>query len=319
MKAMLATLALSSLGFLGCDNGAISRGQNDASGSGVDFSIADDASPRIGSDGGVQPPTDACSAAAQLIYVIDQDGTLSSFSPNQKDFSKSTFKDLGSLNCKAKATQSPFSMAVDRNATAWVHYVDSAATGASSDALFKVDTTSLACAATSYVGGQQGLEQFGMGFVSSPKDPTIENLFIAGGLNAGTGTTSSLGTIDLQSFKVNKLNANLNGQPELSGTGDARLFGFFPEAAKPRVSQLDQTTGAEGMSFPLAKLAGTPSAWAFAFWGGDFWIFLQRTSDPATIVWHLKTADGSVEQLPTGNRTIVGAGVSTCAPTKPIQ
>jgi hypothetical protein len=37
--------------------------------------------------------------------------------------------------------------------------------------------------------------------------------------------------------------------------------------------------------------------------------------DLSTIVWHLQTNGGAVSQaLTTNGRTIVGAGVSTCAP-----
>ena len=38
---------------------------------------------------------DGCSDAAKLIYVIDQDGTFSSFKPDQTDITKSVFTDIG--------------------------------------------------------------------------------------------------------------------------------------------------------------------------------------------------------------------------------
>jgi hypothetical protein len=65
----------------------------------------------------------------------------------------------------------------------------------------------------------------------------------------------------------------------------------------------------------LPQLLGNPSAWAFAFWGGDFWVFLQRDTDPSTSVYHVNGTTGSMTTaLSNTSRTIVGAGVSTCAP-----
>jgi len=63
-----------------------------------------------------------------------------------------------------------------------------------------------------------------------------------------------------------------------------------------------------------AQVQGNPSAWAFAFWGGDFYIFLKRDTDNSTNVWHLTAAGQVSKALNDTGRTIVGAGVSTCAP-----
>src|SRR5262245_57082217 len=60
---------------------------------------------------------DGCSDAAKLVYVVDSNNKLSSFDPSNK-----TFKDLGTLNCPAANGAQPFSMGVDRNATAYVLY-----------------------------------------------------------------------------------------------------------------------------------------------------------------------------------------------------
>jgi hypothetical protein len=55
--------------------------------------------------------------------------------------------------------------------------------------------------------------------------------------------------------------------------------------------------------------------WAFAFWGGDFWIFLQRMTEANTTVYQIGGTDGSMKgSTPAPGRSIVGAGVSTCAP-----
>lgn len=50
--------------------------------------------------------------------------------------------------------------------------------------------------------------------------------------------------------------------------------------------ELNKQTGGILRTFQAPGLAGMPNAWAFAFWGGDFWIILKRSSDPSTTVWH---------------------------------
>src|SRR5262245_30783611 len=75
---------------------------------------------------------DGCSDAAKLVYVVDENNTLSKFDPSTK-----TFMNIGTLNCPAQFLATPFSMGVDRNAVAWVLY--------SSGELFRVDTSNLMC------------------------------------------------------------------------------------------------------------------------------------------------------------------------------
>ena len=60
---------------------------------------------------------DGCSDASKLVYVVDENNKLSTFNPPTK-----VFTDLGTLNCPAQFAATPFSMGIDRNATAWVLY-----------------------------------------------------------------------------------------------------------------------------------------------------------------------------------------------------
>jgi len=252
-----------------------------------------------GADGGGGGPDGGepgCVAGARLVYVIDINNTFSSFQPGPSP----AFTDIGALHCPADAGATPFSMSVDRSAVAWVLY--------SSGELFRVDTQTVACTATGYPVNQQGIDVFGMGFVANAPGAAQDTLFIAG--------NGQLGTIDTQALTLSTLGL-LAGQPELTGTGDAKLYGFYPDPNLPRVSQIDKASGAEGTSYSLSpQLQGNPHEFAFAFWGGDFWIFLQRYNiDLSTNVWHLATATGTLtEALPNTGRNIVGAGVSTCAP-----
>jgi hypothetical protein len=55
------------------------------------------------------------------------------------------------------------------------------------------------------------------------------------------------------------------------------------------------------------------SAWAFAFWGGDFWLF--TAPGVASRVDRYRPSDGSTVTMKSNvGFNIVGAGVSTCAP-----
>ena len=265
-----------------------------------------------GGFGGAGGGIDGCSDAAKLIYVVDTDGTLSSFKPNQTDINQSVFTDIGKLNCNADPHLIPFSMSIDRSATAWVEYSDRKAFSANK--LFKVSTADASCTATSFAGGQQGFNEFGMGFVSNSAMSQDETLFIAGGPRTGVGT--ALGTIDLASLSISK-GGSMTGDPELTGTGLAELWGFFPDAANPHISKIDKLTAVESNQIMLGSTVGNSGGWAFAFYGGDFWVFLAGAG--ATTVYHVTTqANGIKDSLDTKTRHIVGAGVSTCAPTVPI-
>ena len=240
----------------------------------------------------------SCPESAKLVYVVDENNMFSSFKPDLLQFI-----DIGTLNCPARRGATPFSMAIDRTAVAWVLY--------SSGEIFKVDTTNAKCTGTPYSPGQRGFDQFGMGFAANAQGSNDETLYIAGprGFFGGGG----LGAIDTRSLVVTRI-ANLGGSPELTGTGSGTLWGFFPEGAMPRVAQIDKSQGTESNVFSLHKLAGTPRAWAFAFWGGDFWIFLKRVTDGSTRVWQLRQTGELTTAIGDSQRTIVGAAVSTCAP-----
>ena len=247
---------------------------------------------------------DPCSAEAKVVYVVDQNKQLSSFDPKTK-----SFKDLGSLSCPAQSGAEPFSMAVDRKAVAWVLY--------DSGELFTVNTTTLACTKTAFDPfAGHGYAQFGMGFSTDQVSGTTDTLYIAGGPTyAASSYLASLNVGTLQPTDVGAV----SGWPELTGTGDAKLWGFFPSngSSTPRVSQLDKSSAQVLKTFQAPSIAGDPNAWAFAFWGGRFWIFLKRQTDTSTSVYEMNAADGGLSTaLSNTGRTIVGAGVSTCAPVE---
>lgn len=255
-------------------------------------------------DGGLED----CSEAAKLIYVVDQDRTLSSFDPKRLGTTTGPFVDLGTLSCPAMAGAEPFSMAVDRNAVAWVIY--------DSGELFTVNVRQqpLSCVKTTFAP-QQGVAKFGMGFVSNAPGAREETLFISGSDFNSSLATTKFATLTTQPPYLVTLLGTMSGAPELTGTGDARLWAFSPNVTPPKVARLSKSTGLAEASFELPTLAGSPRAWAFAFWGGDFFVFLERSTDASTRVWRVNGTTGALTQaIADTGRAIVGAGVSTCAP-----
>ena len=243
---------------------------------------------------------DGCSDAAKLVYVVDSNNKLSKFDPMTK-----TFTDLGNLSCPAGFGATPFSMSIDRDTNAWVLYSDTD--------LYKVNTTSLMCTATSW-STQLGLAQFGMGFSTDTAGGTVDTLFVAGGAGP-TVPTSTLATLSTSNMTAQG-RGTVTGWPELTGTGNAELWGFFPSAGGARIEKLDKTTGTALTTFQLPSLAGEPMAWAFAAWGGDFWIFLMKGTETQTTVYQVGGTTGQIKGTTAApGRRIVGAGVSTCAPT----
>jgi hypothetical protein len=240
--------------------------------------------------------------------VLDQDRTLSSFNPTLLGSASGPFVDLGHISCPAQTAAEPFSMAVDRNATAWIVY--------DSGELFTVNVKQLplTCVKTSFAR-QNGVAQFGMGFVSNSAGSSDETLFISGSDFNSSLTTTKFGTLGTTPPYTVSVLGTLTGAPEISGTGDGKLWAFFPNVSPPQVSQLSKTNGDVLSGFFAQQLSGVPRAWAFAFWGGDFFIFLERESDASTNVWRMNGLTGALTNVvPSSGRRIVGAGVSTCAP-----
>lgn len=251
-----------------------------------------------GTDSGVNGGE--CADGTELVYTIDQfNNKLSTFDPSTK-----TFHDLGSLTCPVSAGGTPFSMSVDRAGNAWVLY--------NNGELFKVGIQGLGCQRLNWTP-PSGLKVFGMGFSTEEPMGDTESLFIGGGLTQ-TQTSYLLARVD-----PNTMTATTFGSqpqlPEMTGNGNAELWGFMPEATTARVVQFDKMTGAVIKTYTQPTLGGTNTAYAFAHWGGDYWVFLQRNAETSTTVYQVNGGTGTITSMtPAPGHTVVGAGVSTCAP-----
>lgn len=243
----------------------------------------------------------SCAEGAELIYVVDSSEQLLSFDPRK--LPDDPFKLIGVMNCNTPGL--PFSMSVDRSGTAWVLYT--------SGEIFEVSTIDATCKPSGYVA--TGAHTFGMGFVSDQPGGKAEKLYLAANDNSH-GLLAIDTTLDAPRAKTVATLQYTQRHPELTGTSEAKLYGFFPAAGEPSfVQEIDRTTGAlVGTQWQLGESLDFVSAYAFAHWGGVFYIFVS--SDRST-VRSIDRKTGAYQMLMDNIASrIVGAGVSTCAPEK---
>ena len=245
-------------------------------------------------------------AGISYIYVISDQNELLRFYPPDLSFTS-----IGTIECPAAPGARPFSMAVDRQGVAYVVFGDGE--------LFRVSTLTASCKATGFVSGQNGFSPtFGMGFSANVSDPG-ETLFVASAMFDDAGTISGLATIDTTTFALTTV-AQFSqdiGDPELTGTADGHLFGFGPGLPDSRVAEIEKSTAKITSNVQLQLGQISNSSWAFASWGGDFYFFTLDESG-ATVV-HRYTPGGSTAPPAVASLdgvVIVGAGVSTCAPSE---
>jgi hypothetical protein len=275
-----------------------------------------------GGAGGGGGSGNGCSGAAtNFVYVLSAENDLYSFDPPNKKFTK-----IGALTCQT--SMQPNSMAIDRNAVAWVNYVgtDPLAGTDNQGAIYQVSTTDASCQAQPAVNLPDGWFRIGMGFSTNSAQSTSETLYVASTGNPGNGTPSQgLGKVDTTKGTLTPIGAfsgALNGQSaELTGTGDARLFGFFT-SSPVQVAQIDPSSGATSNPASLNSVE-VPSFWAFSFFAGDFYLYTcpdqQTAPNRTTDVNQYDPSTGNVnnQYMTDIGFRIVGAGVSTCAPIAP--
>lgn len=244
--------------------------------------------------------TDCPDADATLIYVITTSYQLYSFYPTD-----GTFKLIGNIACPAGPGATPFSMAVDRKGTAYILFND--------ENLYRVSTLNAACVATSYTPRQFGFGVFGMGFATNDVGPT-ETLFVAGDdRNAASEGLARIDPTNFQLTPVDEFSPPLR-LAELTGTGDGRLFAYYRKGVNTPpsyIGEIDPNT-ANVVGEKRLDTVDQGQGWAFAFWGGDFYIF--HAPGGGSVVTRYRPSDDSVTQVATLPTVIVGAGVSTCAP-----
>ena len=246
-----------------------------------------------------------CSQAAEYVYVIDVTGTMYQFNPPTLAFTQ-----VGQVTC---ASSQFFSMAVDRNAVAWVLAQDGS--------VVKYDINAKTCTPTTFAPNQHNFDTFGMGFSADAAGSSNETLFVSDSelYTASAGGLAKIDTTALTLSPIATYNLGYNGKrAEMTGSGDGRLFAAF-EGTPYVVAEIDKTTAQIKSQAPQTPINYPPdsSNFAFAFWGGDFWLFVGPGG--TTDVFQYQTSSGMTTKRETEQFEIVGAGVSTCAPTTPPQ
>lgn len=234
------------------------------------------------------PPFDGeCAEETKQIYVLGTDKTLYRFHPDTLQFVR-----IGTIGCPSAA--GTFSMAIDRRGTAWVEFTDGR--------LFAVDTRDATCKPTPFVPGQTGFSTFGMGYAKNDDGSSGETLYVAG---------AGLASLDTKTFELTFLGSLTFGRTELTGL-DTSLFAF--SVGSGVIAGLDKSNAATKVVYRTSAVDAA-AAFAFAQWGGDFWLFTGHGVSSKVTRYSPETDDSTVV-VPSTGMLIVGAGSSTCAPTK---
>jgi hypothetical protein len=243
-------------------------------------------------------PNDCPDADATLVYLVSASNDLMSFFPPSL-----SFKTIGKLSCPNTMGATPFSMGVDRKGAAYVVFTNGN--------LYRVSTVTAACTTTQFQSGQMGFTTFGMGFAG---DNLGEQLYIAQSDSPSLGLATIDTTMMYKFGFVGKFVPDIP-RTELTGTGDGRLFGYWPNndgTPGGSLAQIDRKT-AQVTGINALKTGSAQDAFAFAFWGGVFWIF---TGTGSTTVTRYDLNNQSEQAVTSTSALIVGAGVSTCAPSQ---
>ena len=232
--------------------------------------------------------TGECAEETKQIFVLGTDKALYRFNPETLEF-----KHIGVIGCPSAA--GTFSMAIDRRGTAWIEFTDGR--------LFAVSTFDATCKPTPFVPGQTGFTVFGMGYAMND-DGKGETLYAAG---------AGLAALDTTTFELEFLGSLSFGRTELTGL-DNKLFAF--SVGSGVIAGLNKTNAATEVIYRTTAI-NQNAAFAFAQWGGDFWVFTGN--DMSIVTRYTPATDTSTVVVQNTGMLIVGAGSSTCAPTKPVK
>lgn len=240
-----------------------------------------------------EPPEDDCAYTSDLVYVVERDNAeMYLFDP-----ATLAVDYVGKLSCAGGS--SPNSMGVARDGVAYVRYSD--------DRVYEVDLETLACTNTSY--NEPSFGSFGMGYATDDADTWRDQLYVANErqvakLDTSTWSLTTVGTLPSQS--------------ELTGNADGELWAFLPLERPAQLRRIDQVSGSalETVNVQGFPDPGNIDAFAFATWDGDFFLFVREYGmGNSTDVYQVQPDGTSTKVVSRMGFDIVGAGVSTCAPS----
>lgn len=279
----------------GIDSGRDAGPDRDA-GADADADAAADAKPDVVLDGPVECPT----PDATFIYAVMDDARLLAFRPEDNSFTT-----RGVLKCP-NTFDTPFSMAIDSNARAFVEYSDGQ--------LFEVDVFDVSCTPTGYVPAPPDtpFNLFGMGFAVD--DVTNQETLFVADIDFET-PSDGLARIDTQSFErtfIGPFSQNPGNAVELTSGGDGRLWGYFlhSPASGGTLARIDSASAQIIESHALSAGNGDTSM-AVAFWVGAFYVFTGN--DGLTTVTRFEPGSQISSVVATTAGHVVGAAVAPCA------
>lgn len=244
----------------------------------------------------VTPAPDCIDQGTTYVYLLSNASGLYRFYPPTSELTL-----IGTVACPTIAT--PWSMAVSRDGVAYAVFIDGQ--------LFELSTKTAACAVTTYEPYQLGFAKFGMGYLS--QEDGSESLFVSE--SNLDGPSMGLARLDTETFELDFVGDFFPPiqRAELTSAGDGRLFAYSPNAiaSGSHIYEIDSATAKVVADHPLA-VGGPEYAYAFALWGGEFYVFTSYESTTTVTKWDPVTETESFHVLIAPR--IVGAGVSTCAP-----
>jgi hypothetical protein len=266
----------------------------------------------------------SCGAGTTQPYVISADGVLYTFDPP-----KATFTRIGPVSCWAPG-MTLNSMAIGRNGVAFLNYTSNATDGTvTGGTFFKLNVADGSCTPTN-VNLPPGWQKVGMAYATASATSTTDILYIAGadpaatcGMPGSSTYPAGVAGVNPTTWSLSKLTpfaGDLSGySAELTGTGDGRLFAFYI-TSPARVAQVDLSTGVTSNEVSFPNLV-CPWDFAFTFWGGDLYLYASLTmgSDSTVTRYSIATGETVPNYVADVGFQIIGAGVSTCAPTQPLR
>jgi hypothetical protein len=159
-----------------------------------------------------------------------------------------------------------------------------------------------------------GFDRFGMSFAPNKLDDG-ETLYVAE--ISFSAPPLGLASIDTDTFElsfIGPLSFNPGFALELTPSGSGPLWGYFLNDPPPggTLVEIDTDTADVTDSIPVSVGNGS-SALAVAWWGGAFYIFTTPVSG-GTDVTRFDPITSNATKVAGFALTVVGAGVSTCAP-----
>jgi hypothetical protein len=239
-----------------------------------------------------------CVAGSSLIYFITAEQDLYRFDP-----AALTFTRVGPVRCDVDADTIPETISVDRYGTAWVQF--------SNNRLYHVSTTDASCAPTAYVPHQFDTTLYDLAFAADVPSQPGETLY------ASLESERGIARIDTDGLKLTVIGRSTDPLYDnafaLTGTEDARLFGLFALPVGFTIAEIDKYSG-RLLAMKELRNIYTTFTWAWAFWGGVFWVFTTN-GDPTSDITVYDPRDGSISTVARDiGFNITAAGTSTCAP-----